>query len=172
MKRILVAGMGNILLRDDGFGVEVVRRLALQDGLPRGVKVMDVGIGGIHLVQELMAGYDALVVVDAMERGSEPGTLRLLEAEVPELETWPEEDRRDFLADMHYATPSKALILSKALGRLPPRVFLLGCQPADTSDLGLGLTGPIDAAADRAVDEVRGILRSLLETTKDRRTGS
>jgi hydrogenase maturation protease len=168
MTRILIAGMGNVLLRDDGFGVEVVKRLALQDGLPGGVRVMDVGIGGIHLVQEMMRGYDALVIVDAMDGGAAPGTLRLLEAEVPELESWPEDDRRDFLADMHYATPAKALILSKALGALPPKVLLLGCQPAETSELGLGLTEPIEAAVDQAVDEIRGILRSILEPAQER----
>jgi hydrogenase maturation protease len=169
MTRVLVAGMGNVLIRDDGFGIEVVKRLVLQDGLPDGVKVMDAGIGGIHLVQEMMRGYDVLVIVDAMDGGAAPGSLRLLEAEVPALETWPEEDRRDFLADMHYATPSKALILSKALGALPPKVFLLGCQPADTSDLGLGLTEPIEAAVDRAVGEIRIMLRCLLEPADEER---
>ena len=68
MSKILIAGMGNVLRRDDGFGVEVAKRLALSTTLPADVKVIEVGIGGIHLVQELMDGYTMLVIIDAIER--------------------------------------------------------------------------------------------------------
>ncbi len=165
MGRILIAGMGNVLRCDDGFGVEVARRLAEREepllAAEHGhVTVLEVGIGGIHLAQELMAGYDLLVVVDAMERGSAPGTVHILEAEVADLAAWPETDRQDFLADMHYATPSKALILAKALGCLPPKVFIVGCQPLDVSDLGIGLSAPVERATLVTIGEIEKIIRS------------
>ena len=154
MSRVLVAGMGNVLRQDDGFGVEVARRLMARDGLPDGVEVVEVGIGGIHLVQEMMDGYDALVVIDAVERGSAPGTVHLLEAEVEDLARWSDTARADFLADTHYTTPAKAMILAKALGVLPPRVYILGCQPGEADALGIGLTTPVEAATTRAIREI------------------
>lgn len=166
MTRILVAGMGNVLRHDDGFGVEVARRLATDAALPAGVTVIEVGIGGIHLVQELMAGYDALVVLDAVERGSDPGTIHLLAADVPDLAGWSEEQRGDFLADTHYATPAKAMILAKALGVLPPQVFILGCQPADATELGIGLTAAVDQAVADAVRVLTKLVRDLNEQPK------
>jgi hydrogenase maturation protease len=153
--------MGNVLLRDDGFGVEVVRQLSQRLQLLPEARVVDVGIGGIHLVQELFDGYDVLVVVDAAEGGVPAGTLRLLEVTVPDLFTWQEKDRQEFLADMHYATPSKALILSKALGVLPPKSYLLCCQPADVSDLGIGLTEPVSQAATAAAGQIERMVRRL-----------
>ncbi len=161
MSRVLVAGMGNVLRRDDGFGVEVARRLMDGHGLPENVTVVEVGIGGIHLVQELMAGYDALVVIDATERGSVPGTVHLIEAEVPNLAHWTEDARGDFLADMHYTTPAKALILARALGVLPPRVFILGCQPGEAEALGIGLSEPVARAATEALSKIEVLVRRL-----------
>jgi hydrogenase maturation protease len=162
MSRILVAGMGNVLRLDDGFGVELARRLAQAWTSPDSpARVVEVGIGGVHLVQELMAGYDALVVLDAVERGSPPGTIHVLAAEVPELATWPEERRRDFLADMHYATPTKAMILARALGVLPPMVYLVGCQPTDADTAGIGLSQPVAAAVERAVGVVEDLVRQI-----------
>ena len=163
MRRILIAGMGNVLRGDDGFGVEVAKRLAKRhspsvahDGSQ--VKVIEIGLGGIHLAQELMAGYDLLVVVDAVERGNVPGTTHILEAAVPDLAEWSEVERQDFLADMHYATPSKALILAKALGCLPPKVFIVGCQPADAGDLGIGLSAPVERATLRTIEDIEAML--------------
>ncbi len=161
MSRLLVAGMGNVLRGDDGFGVEVARRLVDLDALPAAVKVVEVGIGGIHLVQELMDRYDALVVIDAVDRGSVPGTVHLLAADVPDLTLWRDDERGDFLADMHYTTPSKALILAKALGVLPPRVFILGCQPGEAHALGIGLTAPVERAATEAIRRLEELVGHL-----------
>src|SRR5262245_49581995 len=115
-RAVLVAGIGNVLLRDDGFGIAVVQRLAQHPALPPGVIVREIGIGGISLVQELFDGYDVLLIVDAVERGGAPGTIYLLEQEVPNLAEWPYEERQDFLANMHMTTPARALILARALG--------------------------------------------------------
>ncbi|HEX2922824.1 MAG TPA: hydrogenase maturation protease, partial [Chloroflexota bacterium] len=119
--------------------------------------VMDVGIGGIHLVQKLMDRYDVLVIVDAVDRGHPAGTVQILEVAVPDLSTWSEDERREFLADMHYATPSRALILSRALGVLPPKVYLLGCQAGDVSDLGIGLSDPVQQATGEAIERLEAL---------------
>ena len=162
MSRILIAGMGNVLRRDDGFGVEVARRLAARNAAQTAwdaqVKVIEVGIGGIHLVQELMIGYNLLVVIDALERGSAPGTVHVLEAEVADIAGWPEAERQDFLADMHYTTPSKALILAKALDCLPSKVFIVGCQPTDADDVGIGLSAAVERAVVQTIGEIEKIV--------------
>ncbi len=160
MTRVLIAGMGNVLRHDDGLGVEIARRLAERGTWPTTVRVIEIGTGGIHLVQELMDGYDLLIVVDAVERGSEPGTVHVLEAEVPDLETWDEDRRNDFLADMHYTTPTRAMILAKALGILPPRTLIVGCQPEDARSLGIGLSEPVEHGIHAAIREIQELVSS------------
>lgn len=161
---ILVAGMGNILRRDDGFGVEVARRLIEKNDFPSNVTVVEVGTGGISLVQELMSPtkYDVLILADATERQGEPGQVYLLEAEVPELETFPEEVRRDFLADMHYAVPSRALVLAKALKVLPKRSYIVGCQPDLVDEFAMGLSEPVKKGVEKAIREVEALVERLL----------
>ena len=161
MSHVLVAGMGNVLRRDDGFGVEVAKRLSAPGALPAYVKVIEVGIGGIHLVQELMGGYEALIIIDALERGSPPGTVHVLEAEVPDLETWSRDKREDFLCDMHYTTPTKAMILAKALHVLPPKVYLVGCQPAEVDELGIGLSAVVAGAIDPVIHRIEKLVAGL-----------
>lgn len=158
--RVLVAGMGNELRQDDGFGIAVVRRF-LEDGVPDGVRAFEAGIAGVGLVQELMDGYEALVIVDAADRGEPPGTVYLLEAEVPDLAEFTEEDRQGFLADTHYAVPSKALILARALGVLPPRAYILGCQPQE-HELGMGLSEPVERGVAEAAERLRNLTARLL----------
>lgn len=153
--RVLVAGMGNDLRRDDGFGIAVVRRF-MESGVPDGVRAIEAGIAGLGLVQELMDGYEALIILDAADRGGQPGTVYLLEAEVPELDEFTPEHRQDFLADTHYTVPSKALTLARALDVLPPHAYILGCQPLET-ELGMGLSEPVE----RGVGEALGRLRKL-----------
>ncbi len=154
LRRVLVVGVGNVLQGDDGFGVEVVQRLARRTDLPSTVTLLETGIGGMGMVQELYNGYDALVVVDAVDRGGEPGTTYLLEAEVPNLANLPLEERQDYLADMHLATPSRAFVLAKAVGVLPPAVYILGCQPAVINDLVLGLSRPVQQAVEPSVERL------------------
>src|SRR5262245_37087001 len=154
--------MGNVLRGDDGFGVEVTRRLQELPDVAGRAKVIEIGIAGIHLVQELMDGYDLLVIVDAVDRGGAPGRLYVLELEVPStpsaLEAW----ERD-LTDMHEAVPSKALVLARALGVLPARVLLVGCQPAHTEDVKLGLSPVVQQAVDQAVTRIRSLLDPVEE---------
>ena len=158
--RVLVAGMGNDLLQDDGFGIAVVRRF-FEGGVPEGVGVYESGIAGIGLVQELMGGYEALIIVDATDRGEEPGTVYLLEVEVPDPEKLTKESRQEFLADTHLTLPSKALTLARALKILPPRVYLLGCQPKG-HELGMGLSKPVERGATEALGRLRELATDLL----------
>ncbi len=158
--RVLVAGVGNDLLGDDGFGIAVVRRFC-EDDVPEGVEVFESGIAGIRMVQELMDGYEALVVVDATDRGEEPGTVYLLEVEVPDPDELTEEDRQHFLADTHLAVPSKALGLARALEVLPPRVYILGCQPKEC-ELGMGLSEPVERGAAEATRRLRKLCATLV----------
>ncbi len=157
--RTLVVGVGNDLLRDDGFGIVALRRLAAEP-LPPGVQLLEAGIAGIAVVQELVAGYDALVILDAADRGVSPGAVQLLSVEVPDPVTLRAEDRLALMADMHQAVPSLALILARALDVLPPRVFILGCQPGDT-ELGMELTHAVAAAVEEAVPRVLDLVRHL-----------
>lgn len=158
---VLIAGVGNVLRQDDGFGIEVARRLLERGSLPDGVTVVETGIGGIHLVQELMTGYDVLMLIDAVERGGEPGHIYLLEVEIDDIRTLPPEEMRDFLADMHYTNPDRALMLAKALDALPPRVFILGCEAADHDDFAMGLSESVREALPDAVDRIETWTKQL-----------
>ena len=144
--RIIVACVGNVLRRDDGFGYAVAERLG---PLPDGVEVVETGIGGIALLQELMRGCDGLIVVDAVERDAAPGTLFVIEPEVGAPSGVP---------DMHLANPDQVLALAKGMGCLPARVLLVGCQPQDVEGLGQGLSAPVAGAVGPAVERVRETL--------------
>ena len=144
---VLVAGVGNVFRRDDGFGVEVAQRLT-GEALPAGTKVVDFGIRGLHLAFELLDGYRTVVLVDALARGGPPGTLYVLEPDPP-AEPPP--------VDGHDLTPEAVLALARELGAAPGRVLVVGCEPADLSD-GMGLSAPVAAAVDAAVRTVRQML--------------
>lgn len=141
MTRILVAGMGNVLRGDDGFGIRVVQRLMKMD-LPAGVEVYEAGGAGIALAQKLMDGFDVCILVDAALRGSPPGTLCCIEPEIfSQLQT----------IGMHEQEPSKVLALAKVLGALPPKVLLVGCEPLEVEDLIEELSAPVATAVEPAV---------------------
>jgi len=146
--RIIVACVGNVLRRDDGFGYAVAARL---DALPPGVELVETGIGGIALLQELLRGCDGLIVVDAVDRGAAPGTLFVIEPEVGEPSGVP---------DMHLANPDQVLALAKGMDCLPAQVVLVGCQPEDVEGLGEGLSAPVARAVGPAVEQVLGTLRT------------
>ena len=156
-----MAGVGNVLRSDDGFGVEVAHRLSRLP-LPEGVHVVETGIGGIALVQELQEGWDALVVVDTVDLGRPPGTVLLIEPQVVDVHELSWKERHDLLADMHLATPERALMLAGALGVLPPKLLEVGCQPEDPEAVGEGLSAPVAAAVEVAVGE---IVRHVAELT-------
>jgi len=123
--------------------------------------VQEVGIGGIHMVQELMRGYDALVLFDAFDRGGETGQLWLLEPELPDIESFTDEERRNFFADVHYATPVRAMTLARAVGALPPLVRIVGCQPSDADAFGTEMHADVAAAVPQAINMAFDVLASL-----------
>lgn len=155
--RAIVACFGNVLRGDDGFGVAVAHRMR-STSLPEGVEIMEVGIGGIHLVQELLDPVDALVVVDAVDLGRPPGTVVVMVPDVADVSALSVHERRDQLADMHYATPARALMLARGLGILPPVVWLVGCQVLDGGSLGEGLAPVVAGAVDGAITEIVRLL--------------
>lgn len=146
---MLVAGFGNVLRGDDGFGVEVIRRLQQSGAVPPGTVVVEIGTGGVALAQELLTPYDRLVVVDAMHQGGAPGTVYVRRVE--SVETLRS-------VDMHMAVPSRALGLAKALGALPGEVFLVGCEPAAVDELNMTLSETVSAAIEPAIVEVQRLL--------------
>ncbi|GAA2277593.1 peptidase M52 [Streptomyces ruber] len=154
--RVMVAGVGNVLRRDDGFGVEVARRLAGVP-LPRGTRVADYGIRGVHLAYELMAGYDGLILVDAMRCGEPPGTVCVLDPERPG-GTRETAEVAAVPMDAHDMGPEAVLVLLDRLGVRLPWVLVVGCEPAELGE-GMGLS----AAASAAVGEAVRLVRQLLD---------
>jgi hydrogenase maturation protease len=161
MTRVLVAGVGNVLRGDDGFGPAVVQALEADGGLPDGVRIVEVGIGGIGLVHELMDGYDALVIVDAVDRGGTPGSLYVLEPEVPEPAAVPAQERHELATDLHDAVPWRALVMARAVDALPPVVRIVGVQPAETEEFSTELSACVRTVVPAAVQEVRSIVEGL-----------
>lgn len=159
--RVLVAGVGNVLRSDDGFGVEVVRRLELLE-LPEQVRVVETGIGGMALLQELRDGVELLIVIDAVDHGRLPGTVMVIEPEVLDVQVLSPIERYDTLADIHLATPERVFVMAKALGVLPRKVMVVGCQPEDATTMGQRISPPVLAAIDRAIGEVLTLVGEFL----------
>lgn len=149
-KRILVAGVGNTLRGDDGFGPAVTELLG---HLPAGAEVIETGTGGVALLQELMVGCDGLVLIDACDRGAEPGTVFVLEPEVSEGVHVP---------DVHLANPDRVLSMAKTMGYLPDRVRIIGCQPLDIEEMCQGLSPVVQRALPYAVEKIEEIVDAWL----------
>ena len=158
-KRILVAGIGNIFFGDDGFGVEVSRRLSGR-ALPEGVRVIDFGIRGFDLTFALLEGYDAVVLVDVVQRGGRPGTLYVVEPELG-----PQPGAGDVYAETHGMEPGKVLALARALGGRLDRLRLVACEPLTFGEdgMGMGLSEPVQAAVEPAVELVESVVNDLRE---------
>ncbi len=152
-----MACFGNVLRGDDGVGPAVARALR-DEPLPASARVLEVGIGGIHLVQELMGGVDLLLVVDAVDLGRPAGTVVVQRPHVVDVSTLGFAERRDALADMHLATPEKALMVARGLGVLPPDTLVVGIQTTDTAEPRHGLSALTQRAVPSAVAEVRRLL--------------
>lgn len=161
-RRVLVAGIGNLFLGDDGFGVALAERLAQRE-LPSGVEVVDYGIRGMNLAYAMQEGYDAVVLLDATPRGGRPGTLYVIE---------PQLDEDEVAVDTHGMDPAKVLALVRAMGTEPPRTLIVGCEPQtimaeDEEDLVVALSEPVRAALEPAVQLVESLLSELMATEQE-----
>jgi hydrogenase maturation protease len=156
-RRVMIAGVGNIFLGDDGFGVEVATVLARRR-LPAGVEAADYGIRGVHLAYQLLEGYDALVLVDTVDLREPPGTLGVLEVDPAALD-------RSAAIDAHSLDPATVLATLNALGGCLDRVLVLGCQPASVAE-GMGLSDRVSEAVERAADEAIRLAVELLLPTE------
>ncbi len=157
MKRILVAGIGNAWLSDDGFGGEVVKRLGTRQ-LPEGAVVLDFGTGGLDLAYEVMRGYDALVLVDVSRQGGEPGTLYVMEALEEEVDAGIEDGQ---VINPHAMDPQTVLRFVKTVGAWPGKVVVVACEPARVEEMGLELSEEVAGAVDGAVELVAKTVEEL-----------
>jgi hydrogenase maturation protease len=150
--RVLVAGIGNVFLGDDGFGCSLAQRVAFA-----GVDVADFGIRGMDLAYALLEGYDAAVLLDATPRGEPPGTLYVIEPDVAAIDVAPE---------AHGMDPATVLALVRALGGTAPRTLVVGCEPltrmsATDEEIVDALSDPVSGALDEAVRLVESVLQDL-----------
>jgi hydrogenase maturation protease len=147
--RLLVAGIGNIFLGDDGFGCEVVRRLSAEM-VPPGVKLVDYGIRGLDLAYALLERYDAVIFIDAIARGDLPGTVYLLE---------PSGDAQtDMPLDPHSMDPLHVIAMARSLGEIPARIFIVGCEPQDFGEECEGRMELSSVVAGSVAEGVRAVL--------------
>lgn len=153
--RTLVAGLGNIFHGDDGFGVEVADALLRQDW-PDDVQVEDFGIRGIHLAYQLLDPYGLVVIVDAVSRGGEPGSLYVIDHQPDEERPVADEDVP--MLDAHDLGPDGVLALVPALGGTLGRVVVVGCEPEVLAP-GVGLSGPVAGSVETAVRLVTELVR-------------
>jgi hydrogenase maturation protease len=157
---VLVAGIGNIFLGDDGFGVEVVRRMAGRN-LPAGVRVSDFGIRGFDLAYALQDGYETTILVDACPHGQAPGTLYVIE---PDLKALDDPDAPQAMVEAHAMNPMSVLRMARAMNIELKNVLLVGCEPETLGgeEGQMGLSAPVEAAVDDAVKLVDSLVNRIL----------
>jgi len=158
--KILIAGIGNIFLGDDGFGCAVAGRLTRRP-LPDGVRVVDFGIRGFDLAYALMDGYDLTILIDAAPRGGAPGALYVID---PDLKGFYEPDARAITVESHAMNPARVLALVKAMNGELKRLLLVGCEPATLGpeEGQMGLSETVEAAVDRAVEIIESLVAEII----------
>ena len=149
-KQILVAGVGNAWMKDDGFGGMVAQRLT-EGELPPGVSVFDFGTGGLDLAYEVMRGYGALILEDTSRQGGEPGTLYVMEPDQEDIKGGFEDGE---MINPHAMDPQTVLRFVNAVGGWPGQVVVVACEPLTVEEMGLGLSEQVSGAVDRAIDVV------------------
>jgi hydrogenase maturation protease len=156
-KRVMVAGVGNMFMKDDGFGGAVIKSIRNKK-FPEGVEVKDFGTGGLKLAYDLMKGYDGLILIDASMRGEKPGTLYVIEP-----------TETDFNADLeqggpidpHGADPATILRFVRSIGSWPARVLIVACEPETVDDFEIGLSAPVSAAIESAATMVEDLVKEI-----------
>jgi hydrogenase maturation protease len=160
---ILIAGVGNIFLGDDAFGVEAVRVLATRT-FPEGVSVVDYGIRGFDLAYALLDPWDAVILVDALSRGETPGTLYTLE---PDLHSMEAPKSPEMVINPHGMDPVRVLQLALSMGTVSARVYVVGCEPEDFGDElegRMGLSETVQSSIEEAIKMVENLVGRILAT--------
>jgi hydrogenase maturation protease len=167
--RVLIAGIGNIFLGDDGFGVEVAQRLARCE-LPPEVRVVDFGIRGLDLTYALQDGYDTTILIDAFPHGKEPGTVSVIEPNLNDLEFGP--DQGGFV-EPHGMNPMNVLRMAKAMKTPLEHILLIGCEPAylGGDDGHMGLSEPVETAVIEAMKIAQSLVKQILDGRLPARKG-
>ncbi|HTW30682.1 MAG TPA: hydrogenase maturation protease [Candidatus Sulfotelmatobacter sp.] len=162
--RILVAGIGNIFMGDDGFGVEVVRRLAAAE-IPAGVRVTDFGIRGLDLAYALQDGYETTILVDAYPHGQPPGAVSLVE---PDLSTL--NHSQEAVIEAHGMDPMKVLRMAAGMNAPLKKILLVGCEPATFGgeEGAMGLSSEVEAGVDGAVKLILSVVQKVLQEPESR----
>ena len=157
--KILIAGIGNIFLGDDGFGCAVAQRLAGRP-LTDGAHVIDFGVRGLDLAYALMDGYDATILIDAVPRGGAPGALYVIEPDLNELN---KADAQGMMVEAHTMNPMRALGLARSMNGELNRVLLVGCEPATfgPEEGQMGLSETVEAAVQGAVEMVESLIAEI-----------
>jgi len=161
---ILIAGVGNIFLGDDAFGVETARALAMRN-LPEGVAVVDYGIRGFDLAYALLEPWDAVILIDTLSRGNDPGTLYIME---PDLSRFTNAQSAEVMMNPHGMDPLHVLHLALSIGEVRARVYLVGCEPEDFGDElegRMGLSETVRSSVGEAVGMVEGLVGRILTAT-------
>jgi hydrogenase maturation protease len=156
---ILIAGIGNIFLGDDGFGVEVARRM-LARPRPDAARVVDFGIRGFDLAYALQDGYETTILVDAYPHGQKPGTVTVIEPDLDQLSASPGE-----FVQPHAMNPMNVLRMAKAMNGATKRVLLVGCEPLDLGgeEGHMGLSEVVEATLDDAVSKIEALVNQILD---------
>jgi len=175
LPKILIAGIGNVFLGDDGFGVAVIERLS-RFALPEGAVLMDVGIRGLDLTYALLGDYDAAILVDAVRRGYAPGSVCVLDPEDPTEPRSEDETNPAGLLDAHAMDPVKVLAFVRQSGSQLRAMRVVGCEPltfGTDDEPALGLSAPVRAAVDLGAQQVYALVAELQRSLRDTpRTGA
>lgn len=156
-KRVMIAGVGNMFMKDDGFGGAVVQKLLLNN-FPEGVEIKDFGTGGLKLAYDLMRGYDGLILLDASKRGEAPGTLYRIE---PKEEDISPDLEQGGPIDPHGADPVTVLRFVKSIGSWPAKVIVVACEPETVEEFEIGLSESVQASMDDAIEMVKEIINEI-----------
>ena len=155
--QILIAGVGNAWMHDDGFGGAVIAALEQRD-LPEGLVVLDMGTGGLNLAYEVMRGYDGLILIDVSRQGGDPGTLYVMEADEDDVEAGLEDGQ---VINPHAMDPQTVLRFVKSLGAWPGKVVVIACEPTVVEEMGMGLSPAVEVAVEGAIDLVLSTIEEL-----------
>jgi hydrogenase maturation protease len=157
VKKILVAGIGNAWLSDDGFGGAVVKALEQRE-LPPEAAVFDFGTGGLDLAYEIMRGYDGVIFIDVSRQDGEPGTLYVMEATEADADVGIEDGQ---VLNPHGMDPQTVLRFVKTLGAWPGKVLIVACEPSVVEEMGVTLSAEVQGAITGAVDLVLETIEEL-----------